>query len=285
MTDIALAVLGGMVAGLLTLAAMRPMFAQPLFARENHRGHVLPTAVGLVVPIALLGIEAVLALIALGVRRGNVGMDGARQMTFLLVVGLGLLGMVDDLAGSGDVRGFRGHLAALRSGRLTTGGLKLVGGGCVALVVCAPYAGLGNRSALHVIRDASLVALAANLGNLLDRAPGRVLKVSAIAFVAVGVMASYESALVGPAFVFGISLILLGGDLREQFMLGDTGANVLGGVLGLALVMATSPPVRLVALVVVLLLNLASERVSFSKVIEAVGALRALDRLGRRPYP
>jgi hypothetical protein len=30
-------------------------------------------------------------------------------------------------------------------------------------------------------------------------------------------------------------------------------------------------------------LNLVSERVSFSRVIERVGPLRALDRLGRRP--
>ena len=59
-------------------------------------------------------------------------------------------------------------------------------------------------------------------------------------------------------------------------------ANVLGGVLGLGIVAAGTPFTRTAALVVVALLNLVSELVSFSRVIEAVPALRALDRLGRR---
>ena len=43
---------------------------------------------------------------------------------------------------------------------------------------------------------------------------------------------------------------------------------------------APEPGRRTVALV---LLNLASERVSFTKVIDATPGLRHLDRLGRRP--
>jgi hypothetical protein len=42
-------------------------------------------------------------------------------------------------------------------------------------------------------------------------------------------------------------------------------------------------PARVVALVVVLGLNLASEVVSFSAVIARTPGLRAFDRLGRRP--
>ena len=66
-------------------------------------------------------------------------------------------------------------------------------------------------------------------------------------------------------------------------MLGDTGANVLGGTLGLAVVLTTSPATRTVTLVVVAALNLLSERVSFSRVIDRTPPLRWLDDLGRRP--
>jgi hypothetical protein len=53
-------------------------------------------------------------------------------------------------------------------------------------------------------------------------------------------------------------------------------------VLGLAVVLETSRGVRTGVLVALVLLNLASERVSFTKVIDATPGLRHLDRLGRR---
>ena len=49
------------------------------------------------------------------------------------------------------------------------------------------------------------------------------------------------------------------------------------------ILLATAPEVRTGALVVVAGLNLASEAVSFSKVIDATPPLRAIDRVGRRP--
>ena len=85
------------------------------------------------------------------------------------------------------------------------------------------------------------------------------------------------------ALVLGASAALLVPDLREELMLGDVGANVVGGAMGLALVLATAPEVRTVALGAVAALNLASEAVSFSRVIDATPPLRALDRVGRRP--
>ena len=83
--------------------------------------------------------------------------------------------------------------------------------------------------------------------------------------------------------IAGATLALLWPDLRERLMLGDTGANVLGATLGLSLVLTTAASTRTVVLVVVLALNLLSERVSFSRVIDRTPPLRALDRLGRLP--
>ncbi|HYZ98915.1 MAG TPA: hypothetical protein VE575_09215, partial [Acidimicrobiales bacterium] len=68
-----------------------------------------------------------------------------------------------------------------------------------------------------------------------------------------------------------------------RLMLGDAGANALGAALGLGVVLACSPGVRTVVLVVVAVVNLASERVSFSRVISATPPLRVADRWGRLP--
>jgi hypothetical protein len=72
-------------------------------------------------------------------------------------------------------------------------------------------------------------------------------------------------------------------DLAERAMLGDTGANGAGALVGAALVAATGRRGRLALLLGLTALNLASERVSFTAVIERTPVLRDLDALGRRP--
>src|SRR5262249_6984140 len=125
----------------------------------------------------------------------------------------------------------------------------------------------------------------ANLGNLFDRAPGRAGKVGLLVFavLAIGTVAAPE--LSGVAVVVGAAAALLHDDIKERAMLGDTGANVLGGVLGLGVVLTCSQTTRLVTLAVVLALNVISERVSFSAVIDAVPPLRYADRAGREDNP
>ena len=80
----------------------------------------------------------------------------------------------------------------------------------------------------------------------------------------------------------GASLAVLPADLRERVMLGDCGANAVGALLGLRLAAVPGRPARVGALAAVVGLTLASERVSFTRVIEATPGLRELDRLGRR---
>jgi len=64
-------------------------------------------------------------------------------------------------------------------------------------------------------------------------------------------------------------------------MLGDCGANALGAVVGWTLAAHLGPRGRLVAATGIVGLTLASERVSFSRVIESNPALAFLDRWGR----
>ena len=98
--------------------------------------------------------------------------------------------------------------AHLRAGR-TTGVLKLVG---------IPLVGL---LATRRLSGALLVGLAANALNQLDTKPGRALKAYALAAVPLG-------APLLPA------VMLAPYDLREMAMLGDSGSNALGALLGLS---------------------------------------------------
>lgn len=277
---VALAALVGFLATRLVWLLLRPVFAGDVFRRENYRGHGLPTAVGLVLAVAVLSVEA--ARVVLAAATGDASRaDGPRLGVLILAVGLSLLGLVDDLAGDGDSRGFRGHLRALAGGRLTTGGLKLFGGGAVAVVAVATVRGQDGLG--YLLTDAALVALAANLGNLFDRAPGRTIKVGVVAFAGAALAFGLAPELAAMAVVVGGSLAMLLDDLHERVMLGDTGANLVGGVLGLAVVTAGSPVTRLAVLAVLAILNGISEWVSFSRVIAGFAPLRVLDQAGRRP--
>jgi UDP-N-acetylmuramyl pentapeptide phosphotransferase/UDP-N-acetylglucosamine-1-phosphate transferase len=268
----------GLAATVLLERTTRPTFAQPILDRENHRGHHLPTASGLLLVAAVIAVEGVRTL--LGVAGLDTELSTPSAAMLVVVVAFGFLGLVDDLLGDAHDRGLRGHVGAAVRGRVTTGFLKLGGGAAVALVLARSLD--GDRPA-RVIVDAALISLAANIGNLFDRAPGRTLKVGLIAAVPLLVVAGTSAEGVALAVVVGAALGLLPGDLAERSMMGDTGANALGAALGLATVLTGSFGVRIAVAVVLLALTLVSEVVSFTRVINAVPPLRALDRLGRRP--
>ena len=270
----------GVVVSLVLWGATRTAFAVDVFARENYRGRQLPTAVGVLVALAALGVDAVLTLaVAAGTEPDEAAVAGLRLVT-VTALGFALLGLLDDLGGAGESGGFGGHLRSLASGRLTTGAVKLFGGAALGIVVVSVRE---PDSVGRVLADGALVALAANLGNLFDRAPGRTTKVALVALVALVIGAGAVPELAGVALIVGAGAGLLPADLAERLMLGDAGANVLGAALGLGVVLACAPTTRTVVLVVVAVLNLASERVSFSRVIAAAAPLNALDRWGRRP--
>lgn len=255
---------------------LRPVFSSEVLARRNFRNRELPTGGGLALVVAVLGVAASAAVVEV-IWAENTFRD-AHVGVLVAVLGFGMLGFIDDVVGSGRDRGFRGHLRELGRGRLTAGGLKLLGGGCVGLI--AVYVA-GSQSATELLRDAALVALAANLGNLFDLAPGRVIKVALLTFVALVLVAWADAVLRSAAVVAGAAIGLLWPDLRERMMLGDAGANPLGAALGMGVVLAAAPATRGIVLVVLVLLNLSSEFVSFSRVIAAVPPLRLLDAVGR----
>lgn len=180
---------------------------------------------------------------------------------------------------------------------------------------------VGGKAA-DLVLNTVLIAGTANLANLLDLRPGRALKAtvlvaaplsyfscaaakapasgasvtSATASVASGASGAPLAKPVSPASASGASAqrLLASGlnaaaitalveDLQETTMLGDTGANAAGALLGTSLAANDSRKLRLGTTLGVVGLILASEKVSFSKVIAANPALNWLDQLWRRP--
>ncbi len=271
-------VLGGLVAAGVWLA-LRDTFDQTLFARTNHRGRNVPVGAGIVLFLTAVVVTGPWRLIGAALGWFDPGAD-ARIFAVLLAGGFGLLGLFDDLAARGDDRGFRGHLGALAAGRLTTGGVKLIVGGLFALAI-VPMVTTGTW--WRMLLGAAVIALAANTMNLFDRAPARCTKVAvpcAIAlFATCGVVD--RPLLAGVAILVGAAVGLVFFDAREHLMLGDAGSNVLGAALGWGLVATHGWVPQLVVLVVLVALNVASEKVSFSAVIDANPVLRTIDRVGR----
>ncbi|MGQ0824788.1 MAG: hypothetical protein ACT4OX_07150 [Actinomycetota bacterium] len=276
--SVLLAILVGFLAVRFLLVAGREILGAPTLARVNYREQTLPTAAGILVVLAVLVVEAGRSTLGAFDVGDEPGVNAARPLVLFACLGFGLLGFVDDILATAEDRGFRGHLRALTTGRVTTGLLKIVGGAAVAFVLASQDDFVSGK---RLLADAVLIALAANLGNLLDRAPGRVLKVGLLAWLPIAIAAGTGEVGVAVAVVIGAYCGLFGDDLRERFMIGDTGANVLGAVLGLAVVLEFGRGVRNVVLVALVVLNLAAEFVSFSRVIERVPALRRFDHMGR----
>jgi hypothetical protein len=128
---------------------------------------------------------------------------------------------------------------------------------------------------------AAVLVLATNALNLLDLRPGRSTK----AFVLLGAGLAIGSANPRPLWALGLfagpALIAGFYDLRERAMLGDTGANLLGALAGLWLVLTLSGTGQLVALALLAALTVYGELRSISKLVERTPGLRQLDSWGR----
>jgi hypothetical protein len=206
---------------------------------------------------------------------------GISPAALVAVAAASAAGAYDDLRAparetSAD-KGLRGHLEAVRAGRLSGGVVKVavIGAGALASSWLLP----GRRSPLDLLIRAGLIAGSANVINLFDLRPGRAAKIALLAGVS-GVGSSDPRVASVSGAVTGAVLATIGDDLGETGMLGDLGANAMGAAIGVRLALLPAP-LRVVALVKIIALTALSERVSFSAVIESVPALRRLDQLGR----
>jgi hypothetical protein len=259
----------GLSRGAYALLRARPPGGAAAWSRTNHRGEPVTLLEG---PAAAAGAMAAAALTP-----GLAGRDRAVLVT--AAAGAGAFGGYDDLAGSGDRRGFRGHLGALAQGEVTTGAVKIGGIGATGLAASALLGG----SALDVAVNAGLIAGGANLLNLFDLRPGRAIKVAALAGGLLVIAGGRGAGATRAGIPLGAALALVREDLGERAMLGDAGANALGAMLGAAAAASLPRPGRIAVLAGIVALTAASEKVSFTKVIQRTPPLHWLDMLGRRP--
>ncbi|MBC8135305.1 MAG: hypothetical protein H8F28_05375, partial [Fibrella sp.] len=130
MTPLTLALFGF---GFILLCATAPFLSRFLcrvwhLEKPNFAGSVIPAATGLT--FLLIGAVVYALLPTTGATLGF-----AYAPSFLMVcVGFGILGLFDDKYGSRAVGGFKGHLGSLLKGKPTTGAIKLIVGGILALL-------------------------------------------------------------------------------------------------------------------------------------------------------
>lgn len=242
------------------------------FTVTNYRGAALPCPLGLLIPAAVTIAFVPLALLQLA------GVDGAldvRGLTF--VFGVIALGIADD-AYSGASRGWRGHAAAVRQGQFSTGALKAVGIGGLALATAAQPEG----EELRWILTALVLVLATNLFNLFDLRPGRAIKGYALIVLGCSLLAWDADLFWGLGAWTAAFLVCAVFDLREHGMLGDTGSNAVGAVAGLWLVGSIDSDLGLaLAAAVLLAVTAYGEFRSISAFVERTPGFRHLDSLGR----
>lgn len=264
---------------LLTPPILRHLQAEGL-TRENWRGVRLPFPGGIAIVAA--------GVLVVGLWSGVVRIaelnpfDWAVATPLTYPLGVALLGLIDDLL-AGASRGWRGHGRAVLGGTFSTGALKAAGSLALALYVLE---GTGSGAGEYLLAVALLV-LTTNLFNLLDLRPGRAAKV----FLLLGALLSmvgwhgHFTGRLPPLWIFGplAAPILVVGfyDLRERTMLGDVGANMIGGVAGLWLIYALDTTGQLIALAIVLALTVYGEFRSLNALVERVPLLRQIDSIGR----
>lgn len=249
--------------------------------KANYRGRELPVPFGIaIVAAALLALVPLAALRQLG---GSSPFVGETATVLVYALGVAFLGLLDDVFGGREAfggeqaRGLRGHARVALAGRPSTGALKALGSLGLALYATSRL----ELSTGRWLLASAVLVLATNAFNLLDLRPGRAIKAFAVlgAGLALGTWDLRPlwaiGLFAGPALVVGVY------DTRERAMLGDTGANLIGGLAGLWLVLALSPAGQIAALAALAAITVYGELHSISALVERTPGLRELDSWGR----
>ena len=273
---------GLIVSALVAAVALGPWLADMVRAglvRENYAGHRLAFPAG--APLIACSLIALAPLAVLDDRADLDLLDPGLQRWMVYVLGVALLGLLDDALGRGAAadtdRGWRGHARALAAGRFSTGAIKAVG--ALALAAYAT-SGLG-RQGIDYVADLALLLLATNLFNLLDLRPGRAEKTFflLLAGLCLGAWTVEPIELLG--LFIGPVAVVAWFTLRERAMLGDTGSNLIGALAGVAMLVTLGDTGRWIALALIVALTIFGEFRSISRTIDSLPPLRWIDSLGR----
>lgn len=187
------------------------------------------------------------------------------------------LGVIDDLFGSREVGGFKGHFKKLIFERkLTTGAAKAIGGGIVGLIAGWSISG---GDIIKWLPAALVIPLCANILNLFDLRPGRAV---AVFFLGLGVTYTcvlgsiYDPWIIGVIAVVALVFAVI--DSRGKAMMGDSGSNALGAALGLTIALNTSWIFQLAAILLLVGIHYYSEKHSMTEFIAKNRVLSSIDR-------
>lgn len=237
----------------------------------NYRGKVIPAIGGIAfIPILLI---AILLLIIQDKEN-----PGSYLGYLALVLCMGFAGVVDDLVGDTKTKGLANHIKSTLNGKMTTGFLKAFTGFLVSCIVSLGISG----SYIEYIVNVLIISLFANTLNLFDLRPGRAVKIFLAASLMLLTASLGRLVEAMPIIVLNITAWLyIRYDLKEVCMLGDTGANILGVSLGYYCALLLGFYVKLTVLALLVILNVASEKISITDVIKRSRLFSYLDNLGR----
>ncbi|MDO8683884.1 MAG: hypothetical protein Q7N50_10435 [Armatimonadota bacterium] len=258
------------VSALAGLIALPRLLDSMGLRKKNFKGDMIPAAYG--VQIAYFAVLGCAIIRVLDLSPARITMQYA-----VLIGGMAAFGFLDDAFGSRETGGFAGHFKKLLLERkLTTGAVKAIGGGALALALGWSV----SKAAPDWIINSLLIALSANALNLVDLRPGRALAVFAIGLLAVTAACGFRLSGAWPlAALILPTAILAHKDVRGQAMMGDTGSNPLGAALGLTIAIDGPLSVKFTTIGLLIVLHLICERYSLSQIIERNPILRRIDSL------
>lgn len=203
----------------------------------------------------------------------------AGLLLMIAVITMGLLGLIDDLLGTRAASGLKGHFVMLlRKRKLTTGALKALMGGFVALLFSSFY----SDCIIIWVMNALILALSTNALNLLDLRPGRAMKFYILIMVMIFGVGLGRAELLFLAPIIGSVLVCFPFDLRARAMMGDVGSNVLGISMGIGVIWTFSTWLRFIFLILLIIFHIFTELYSLSEIIANNKFLSKIDQIGRR---
>ncbi|GAB6139171.1 glycosyl transferase family 4 [Halanaerobaculum tunisiense] len=236
---------------------------------RNYQDQEVPVGYGLLFSLNFLIILIISSL--LGYYRAEV-----INRLLILVLTMTVVGVLDDTLGNQDSQGFVGHFRTfLYDAKLTTGVIKA----SVSLLVVVFINFYWQSSWLEVIVASGVILLTTNFFNLLDLRPGRALKVALLFSSWILLFSSKLRLLLGALVIiilFGLSF-----DLQLKGMMGDVGANVLGTIIGFAMVSNYSLVIQAILLLGLIIVHIYTEFYSLSDLIAQNKVLNYFDQLGR----
>lgn len=254
-------------AALYILPVFFKLLGEKKILRRNYSGKTLVTSMGL----------AMLFTCLIGILPFVPAESKGDSAIFIAVVALtGFLGFMDDMLADTEIKGIKAHLSAASAGRRSTGWLKILIGLGTGLIVSSYFHLYWLVWPLYTF----LFALLMNFINILDLRPGRAVKGFLINFLIITALVGFGSAWIFiPVMIFVI--IYIGGELKEIYMLGDTGANLLGGIIGFYAVKELNVFQTIVFIAFYTLIHIFAEFCSISKYIESNRLLNYIDCIGR----